>query len=481
MKKINLSFVSKIRNNAFIFSFCFFIIVIFLFWGIIYAEGNTLNNNNRVEEKLKEEQAKDKKVKEEKVKEEKIKEEKLKEEFSSKTENLGLLIEERKIAIDKTKEELVKIINKEAEDVVKNNKLLEEKAKEEKVKEEKIKEEKAKEEKVKEEKIKEEKAKEQKLKEEKVKEEKIKEEKVKEEKVNVLRDDVLKKVDSSLSKSTDITSKDINDLKKDINNDINNLQLTNNKDKDILNTSETSKKEIVNKLDELSELINNQTVSFREKDGRLLYKDSNKDGISDYDSIYLFNIDPILPTPVSVYEGKSINAEEKILLGFDPTKTELVKIETEKPQDSTAKVLSTYKVKKVDLTEEKEVVFSGQALPNSFVTLYIYSTPIIVTVKTDNNGEWRYILDKELENGDHTVYIATVNNSGNIVAKSSPYLFTKTAEAVTFRDASVAEVYTDQNKPGLLKGDVVIYVVILIIMIILTLFGISISRKEKIQ
>ncbi|MEK7459813.1 MAG: hypothetical protein AAB636_01980, partial [Patescibacteria group bacterium] len=67
MKKINLSFVSKIRNNAFIFSFCFFIIVIFLFWGIIYAEGNTLNNNNRVEEKLKEEQAKDKKVKEEKV------------------------------------------------------------------------------------------------------------------------------------------------------------------------------------------------------------------------------------------------------------------------------------------------------------------------------------------------------------------------------------------------------------------------------
>ncbi len=342
-------------------------------------------------------------------------------------------------------------------------------------------EEKAKEEKVKEEKIKEEKAKEQKLKEEKVKEEKIKEEKVKEEKVNVLRDDILKKVDSSLSKSTDITSKDINDLKKDINNDINNLQLTNNKDKDILNTSETSKKEIVNKLDELSELINNQTVSFREKDGRLLYKDSNKDGISDYDSIYLFNIDPILPTPVSVYEGKSINAEEKILLGFDPTKTELVKIETEKPQDSTAKVLSTYKVKKVDLTEEKEVVFSGQALPNSFVTLYIYSTPIIVTVKTDNNGEWRYILDKELENGDHTVYIATVNNSGNIVAKSSPYLFTKTAEAVTFRDASVAEVYTDQNKPGLLKGDVVIYVVILIIMIILTLFGISISRKEKIQ
>ena len=75
-----------------------------------------------------------------------------------------------------------------------------------------------------------------------------------------------------------------------------------------------------------------------------------------------------------------------------------------------------------------------------------------MTVKTDNNSEWRYILDKELENGDHTVYIATVNNSGNIVAKSSPYLFTKTAEAVTFRDASVAEVYTDQNKPGLLKG-----------------------------
>jgi len=144
--------------------------------------------------------------------------------------------------------------------------------------------------------------------------------------------------------------------------------------------------------------------------------------------------------------------------------------------------LSTYKVKEITLTEKKDVVFKGEALPNSFITLYIYSTPIMVTVKTDSRGEWQYVLDKELENGNHTVYTATVNNTGNIIAKSSGFLFTKTAEAVTLRDIPTVEASTVVNKPGLLKGNILYFSIgFIFVVVILILVLIGINRKKVIK
>lgn len=77
----------------------------------------------------------------------------------------------------------------------------------------------------------------------------------------------------------------------------------------------------------------------------------------------------------------------------------------------------------------KRLRISGTGLPNSYITVYIFSTPTIVKVKTDSRGEWTYTLDKELENGEHEVHVATVDNSGKILAKSNAIPFTQTAEA----------------------------------------------------
>jgi len=218
--------------------------------------------------------------------------------------------------------------------------------------------------------------------------------------------------------------------------------------------------------------------------GDLLYKDSNKDGISDYDSVYVYNLNPAKPSPISVYEGKTVNASQKILLGFDPTKSEIVEVNKEQPVASPSPIVSTYKVKEVALTQKKEIILKGQALPNSFVTVYIYSTPIIVTVKTDSQGGWQYVLNKELENGDHTIYTATVNNSGNIVAKSNGYLFTKTAAAVTLKNlpSTVSANSANTNKPGFFGGNnlyVVLLVAALAVIIVLVLIGITSKRKQK--
>jgi len=300
-------------------------------------------------------------------------------------------------------------------------------------------------------------------------------------KINALQDKLIKKVDSSLSTSTAITSADINNLNIEINKGINDIQIAASGNTTTVEGNNTPAVNITNTLSALGETVDAQTEILKSQGGDLLYKDTNKDGISDYDSVYVYNMSPATPSPVSTYEGKSINASDKILLGFDPTQKEIVEVKKEQPEESTITPVSTYKVKEVALTEKKEVVFKGQALPNSFVTIYIYSTPIMVTVKTDSNGEWQYVLNKELENGDHTVYTATVNNSGNIIAKSTPFAFTKTAEAATLKDIPLISATSNASTPGLLDNNNLYGIVIILIMamiLILVVIGMT-SKKNK--
>ncbi|MDQ3018382.1 MAG: Ig-like domain-containing protein [bacterium] len=78
------------------------------------------------------------------------------------------------------------------------------------------------------------------------------------------------------------------------------------------------------------------------------------------------------------------------------------------------------------LGNDRDVIeLKGTAQAYSKVTLYIFSTPIIVTVVVNADGKWSYKLDQPLEEGRHTVYVATVDASGKIVEKSAPVYFTQ--------------------------------------------------------
>jgi len=347
--------------------------------------------------------------------------------FSFKIQDLGLAVEGFKTAINDSKEQLTKTINENVADIIKN---AEESG-----------------------------------------------QKIDIEKIYLLRDELLKNIDRKLLTLTSIVPVNINNLKIEIQKGITNIKST-AKDTTKTQIENVNTSEITNTLNELTQIASSQNEVLKEQGGNLLYEDSNKDGISDYDSIHVYNIDPNTPSPVSTYEGKTINASEKILLGFDPTQSGLVKVDKEEPVESTIAPVPTYQVKEVALTEKKEVVLKGQALPNSYITIYIYSTPIIVTVKTDSKGEWQYVLDKELENGDHTVYTATVNNSGNIIAKSNGYLFTKTAEAATLKDVPTFAASADINRPGLLEGNN-LYIIIMIIALAMIMALVLIGRSSR--
>lgn len=189
-------------------------------------------------------------------------------------------------------------------------------------------------------------------------------------------------------------------------------------------------------------------------------KDSDQDNVSDYQELMIYKTDPF--NRDSDKDGH--NDDVEIIQGNDPKDSSITaKIVFEDARTAGQINAEIFEIKEVELivpekiapapTEEivlepakpiepipeatTAIRLAGKSLPNSFITLYIYSDPLIVQVKTDEYGNWSYVLDKPLEQGKHEVYTAITDNTGKILAKSQPFSFIKEAQAITL--ATVAE------------------------------------------
>lgn len=200
-------------------------------------------------------------------------------------------------------------------------------------------------------------------------------------------------------------------------------------------------KAIQTRLARFSSFIQQRREALDKEQGLLVYSDTDGDGLSDYDELNLYNTDPnqAYTIPGDLTDGQKIQA------GIDPRSPQNERIVYEDAQaDTDALISPLYEVTKITSASEDILaavetgaVFEGKAFPNSFVVLYIYSTPLVVTVRTDANGNWIYVLDRELNDGNHLAYVATVDNSGKIVARSEATPFTKKAEAYTLGEGAI--------------------------------------------
>lgn len=247
-------------------------------------------------------------------------------------------------------------------------------------------------------------------------------------------------------------------------------------------------------VDALREFTKRNEEIIKERVGEQVFNDSDKDGISDYDEISLYKTDPF--SADSDRDGFIDGAE--ILSGFDPTDSRPeALVAYESPEEFGVVREDILAVESIvgiepDSADEfsdgvKEVaVISGRGLPNSFVTLYIFSTPIVVTVKTSDDGSWSYTFDKELEDGEHEVYVGVTDNAGRIVAKSQPLTFVKTAEAFTPTDAAAAapsspEVPSASGGPTILSENVLFALLSIIVValgLVLLLLGMHMRVQE---
>jgi nitrogen fixation protein len=69
----------------------------------------------------------------------------------------------------------------------------------------------------------------------------------------------------------------------------------------------------------------------------------------------------------------------------------------------------------------------------------------VVTLRTNSDGSFAYVFEKELENGEHEVYVALTDNTGDIVVQSNPFSFVKTAQAFTYEDDSVSIIQSTET------------------------------------
>lgn len=195
---------------------------------------------------------------------------------------------------------------------------------------------------------------------------------------------------------------------------------------------EKSHRDIKETLLRFEEVLQEKRMIIESRQGALVFEDTDADAVSDYDEIYIYRTDPSNARTV----GTDLTDGQKIEAGINALSDTSEKVSYQDPrEDQESFVSSSYRVEKVQLIKEEnqssKLVFEGTALPNTYITLYIYSTPIVVTVKTNDSGQWSYELEKELEDGEHQMFVATVDTSGKIIARSNPILFTKSAEAAT--------------------------------------------------
>ena len=132
---------------------------------------------------------------------------------------------------------------------------------------------------------------------------------------------------------------------------------------------------------------------------------------------------PSQPAPVSDAPGEPI-----IIKAADLPK--------EKNPKLSGVVDPTLSVKTVELTADadgqKSLNFTGDAQPNATILVYVFSSdPVVITLKADENGSWSYALDKDLADGQHEAFVAVASANGDIVSKSEPLAFVKTAQAAT--------------------------------------------------
>lgn len=240
---------------------------------------------------------------------------------------------------------------------------------------------------------------------------------------------------------------------------------------------EEAKNNVTSLLQELEKVVKEKEESKAQKT-QPITKDSDGDGLSDEEEIRI-GTNPFNPDS----DGDGFLDGDEYGSGYDPLRPGPTdKIIYQDPREVKPQKADIYKVNRVETVTlssgEMGLKLEGGGPPDSFITLHIFSFPIIVAVKTDGNGYWEYTLDKPISDGQHNVYATVTNNKGEIGARSEIFVFTKVGEKIfrIFETPSAAAVSPIES---LQKSFAILVIGIIVFGVGLALVIIGVLTKKK--
>jgi hypothetical protein len=124
-----------------------------------------------------------------------------------------------------------------------------------------------------------------------------------------------------------------------------------------------------------------------------------------------------------------------------------------------------------------KVTFKGKGPPRSSVAIYLNSEPIVVTTKTDENGDWVYELNQPLEGEKHIAYATVRTESGKNVRSGVFNFQVLAAEDVGDLPQFLDESTTNDTQRRFFGYALTVILIGLIVVFLLQIF----SRRRSLQ
>ena len=198
----------------------------------------------------------------------------------------------------------------------------------------------------------------------------------------------------------------------------------------------------------LKDKVRESEEQIKQDTNNLTTKDSDQDGLSDFDEVANFATNPLLADT----DNDGVVDSVELIRNSDPLVVDQIVVPNlnknieEVTFDSVVEIdLVSPLVSATNNNEQEEyfVTVEGRSIPNSYVYLLSHSTDIVGIVKTGSTGLFSYTIEQNFDIGEHQLTAVLTDVTGEIVASSKPHRFARTQN--TFVAAATMSTATPLN------------------------------------
>ncbi len=216
------------------------------------------------------------------------------------------------------------------------------------------------------------------------------------------------------------------------------------------------------------------------RSGIRVFLDTDGDAIVDFDEVHVYGTDPEHKDS----DGDGALDGEEVIARTNPRgdrssdtllSEQLIDADPRISGITRSDILEITEIERLnDATPDTPIRFAGSAPAYSFVTLFVFSDPVLRVAQTNASGTWSLLLDEALPLGTHDAIVSLVDGKGGILARSSPVSFTKDLSGLV-----VAHTLDTTNSARSLVPVLSLALFLASVGVGLSVFGLSLRHRKR--